>query len=99
MLMSLCVIPQQPTCSFSLTGHGEVRCFRTSYACLSVLAWISWSLLPGNGDYVECSVGRLAYAAGHTKANVWRSTELSLSSMRTRFGSQTSFFKCGLLHT
>lgn len=53
-----------------------------------------------NGNYVECSVGRLAFAAGHMKANGWRSTELlassvsswqSLSSMRTRFGSQTSF--------
>lgn len=53
-----------------------------------------------NGNYVECSVGRSAFAAGHMKANGWRSTELlasfasswqSLSSMRTRFGSQTSF--------
>lgn len=53
-----------------------------------------------NGNYVECSVGRSAFEAGHMEADGWRSTELlasfvsswqSLSSMRTRFGSQTSF--------
>lgn len=32
-----------------------------------------------NGNYVECSVGRLAFAAGHMKANGWRSTELLAS--------------------
>lgn len=103
MLMSLCVMPQQPSVTFSFFidrawGSQVFQDFPSLSLCagLDQLATSPSS----NGNYVECSVGRSAFEAGHMEADGWRSTELlasfvsswqSLSSMRTRFGSQTSF--------
>lgn len=110
MLMSLCVMPQQPSVTFSFFidrawGSQVFQDFPSLSLCagLDQLATSPSS----NGNYVECSVGRSAFAAGHMKADGWRSTELlasfvsswqSLSSMRTRFGLRLAFQMWTLAH-